>query len=273
MTTYTNIPDSDITSGKPTKQETGRALRDNLLAVIEGDATAPKPTSAFFSSISLSPIFTYKGDESDTAVTLSASANFPQHVYNCTNFTINSGITMTMTEPCLLIRCTGTFTLGSGAVINGVGVSDQGGNKGGGLGGNGDGSNFTSTLIKKEPVIDKAIVLSSGSGIHGGGNGETAGKGDVSGTLEVVAHGGAGGGCVIIVANTVNIDATAAINVTGGAGGNNAPAYGGGGGGGIVVVRANTISAPLLTYNLSGGASGGGSATAGASGWLSQEEL
>ena len=110
MTSFVTIPDSDILSGEPIKQETGRALRDNLLAVIEGDATAPTPSPAFFSSISLSPIFTYKGDESDTVVTLAASANFTQHVYNCTNFTINSGVTMTMTEPCLLIRCTGTFT-------------------------------------------------------------------------------------------------------------------------------------------------------------------
>jgi len=41
MTTYTNIPDADIDQDSPVTQPLMTALRDNLLSVAEGDATAP----------------------------------------------------------------------------------------------------------------------------------------------------------------------------------------------------------------------------------------
>jgi hypothetical protein len=41
MTVYTTIPDTDINPDKPIKSETGYALRDNPLAIAEGDPTAP----------------------------------------------------------------------------------------------------------------------------------------------------------------------------------------------------------------------------------------
>ena len=46
MTTYTTIPDTDIAQDKPIKAETGLALRDNALAIQEGDASAPSITLA-----------------------------------------------------------------------------------------------------------------------------------------------------------------------------------------------------------------------------------
>jgi len=41
MTAYTTIPDTDIAQDKPIKAETGLALRDNALAIQEGNASAP----------------------------------------------------------------------------------------------------------------------------------------------------------------------------------------------------------------------------------------
>jgi len=41
MTTYVTIPDADINPDKPIKSATAYALRNNLLAVVEGDSTAP----------------------------------------------------------------------------------------------------------------------------------------------------------------------------------------------------------------------------------------
>ena len=42
MSTYTNIPDATIETGKPIKATTGRALRDNPIAIAEGAVGAPR---------------------------------------------------------------------------------------------------------------------------------------------------------------------------------------------------------------------------------------
>lgn len=42
MTTFTTIPNSSLEPGKPIRSIDGLALRDNPLAIIEGDATAPR---------------------------------------------------------------------------------------------------------------------------------------------------------------------------------------------------------------------------------------
>jgi len=42
MTTFTTIPNSSLEPGKPIRSINGLALRDNPLAIIEGDATAPR---------------------------------------------------------------------------------------------------------------------------------------------------------------------------------------------------------------------------------------
>lgn len=42
MTTYTVIPDGDIDQNSPLTQPLMTALRDNLVAVLEGDVSAPK---------------------------------------------------------------------------------------------------------------------------------------------------------------------------------------------------------------------------------------
>ena len=42
MTTYTTIPDASLEPGKPARSVDAILLRDNPLAIAEGDATAPK---------------------------------------------------------------------------------------------------------------------------------------------------------------------------------------------------------------------------------------
>lgn len=42
MTTYTTIPDANLEPGKPARSVDALALRDNPLAIAEGDATAPR---------------------------------------------------------------------------------------------------------------------------------------------------------------------------------------------------------------------------------------
>jgi hypothetical protein len=46
MTTFTTIPNSSLEPGKPIRSIDGLALRDNPLAIAEGDATAPKIQTA-----------------------------------------------------------------------------------------------------------------------------------------------------------------------------------------------------------------------------------
>lgn len=50
MTTFTNITDTEVQQSKPIRALTGRALRDNPIAIAEGDATAPRIQSAALQS-------------------------------------------------------------------------------------------------------------------------------------------------------------------------------------------------------------------------------
>jgi hypothetical protein len=45
MTSYTTLPDATIAQDQPVTQAVGRALRDNPLAIAEGDPSAPKISS------------------------------------------------------------------------------------------------------------------------------------------------------------------------------------------------------------------------------------
>jgi hypothetical protein len=51
MTTYDPILDAEINSGQPGKSSIFYRLRDNLLSIIEGDASAPKISTAAFATI------------------------------------------------------------------------------------------------------------------------------------------------------------------------------------------------------------------------------
>ena len=46
MTTYTSIPNSSLEPGKPIRSIDGLALRDNPIAIAEGDASAPRIQTA-----------------------------------------------------------------------------------------------------------------------------------------------------------------------------------------------------------------------------------
>jgi hypothetical protein len=58
MTTYTSIPNSSLEPGKPIRSIDGLALRDNPLAIIEGDATAPRIVGKAIKRIQDMPVLT-----------------------------------------------------------------------------------------------------------------------------------------------------------------------------------------------------------------------
>jgi hypothetical protein len=62
MTTYTAITDTEIAPGKPVTESLIRRLRDNILAIIQGDASAPKVSnSAMASTQGGGQVFTASG--------------------------------------------------------------------------------------------------------------------------------------------------------------------------------------------------------------------
>jgi hypothetical protein len=58
MTTFTTIPNSSLEPGKPIRSIDGLALRDNPLAIIEGDATAPRIIGKAIKRIQDMPVLT-----------------------------------------------------------------------------------------------------------------------------------------------------------------------------------------------------------------------
>ena len=56
MTTFTTIPNSSLEPGKPIRSIDGLALRDNPLAIIEGDATAPRMVGKAIKRIQEMPV-------------------------------------------------------------------------------------------------------------------------------------------------------------------------------------------------------------------------
>lgn len=76
MTTFTTIPNSSLEPGKPIRSIDGLALRDNPLAIIEGDATAPRIVGKAvkrlqdYSVLTVSAADTYSTDIGDGRVSL-----------------------------------------------------------------------------------------------------------------------------------------------------------------------------------------------------------
>jgi len=99
MTAYTTIPDTDIAQDKPIKAETGLALRDNALAIQEGDASAPRIQRAAIQNSAVDSTKLNLGSSSASAslfggsaeITMSELSFFPTITSNLSNgFTIES---------------------------------------------------------------------------------------------------------------------------------------------------------------------------------------
>lgn len=272
---WTNILDAAVDPDSPVDTALVTAIRDNAMHLREwlgNGYTSGADQDHNHNGVNSAPVlikrpfFQDTGDGSLGSLVHSANANIAIGCYNYTDFTINSGITLTVTgQGPLIIRCTGTLTIagtlnaaGTGAVVvapgdgvsgvagtgnlrnfiiaGGSGGGSEGANIGGGafnLGGaTGNGGSITEASIQ-------VILASMGMLLFGGASGASG--------LNTTNYGGNGGGLVILIANSINF--TGAISCAG----SNATVRGGGGGGGVIVTAAKTYTNNTGTRTISGG--------------------
>lgn len=285
---YTTIPSSDYDVDSPLT--TG--LMGNIINNIEHSVERTRRLLNFF------------GDGANGVITYSSNQNVATGIYCCTNWTLNSGVTITLTRAgqhnTFILLCTGTATIQG--TINGAGGSSiagrtyqlpAGGGSGGGggsgqsvtVGSGGDGGDALyneggagSTGASGTPggagVAIDANVLQSRLLMHSilahsysGGNGGNGGAADPSGNI---ASGGGAGVGLIIIANTINFTSSGTINTNGGAGvagisDTSSGGGGGGGGAGAQLMAADTYTNNAGTRTFSGGAGGAAGGGAGSS--------
>jgi hypothetical protein len=258
MTTYdiSKLSDAKILADKPITQGQGRALRDNLLAVIEGDPSAPQ--------IQLGAIAF--GSDIDGSFVNGSTAPTAPGFFDYEDFTLSTPKTF----PCFsCIRVQGDFTLSDTLTIAPMLLADYdllrlfgtpkgndgeaGGTSSGGGGCVGAGGSNTGAGGAAIPIGSSSRLWVAQRGIAGG-------FGGVNGT-GVSKPGGAlflfvNGDCDL---SGGTIDASGAASTCGGA--SNAA---GGGGGSIYIVCRGAITAGTLKANGGGGvatvnaAAGGG---------------
>lgn len=240
------------------------------------------------------------GNGSDGDVTMVSDGSYDT-VKNFTNFTLNSGVTLTKLtagSP-LVIKCTGTCTLNGVVNLNGkgfVGQQDSAGKGYSGISGISSinyapsGSfdkNITFMLASLLHFDSLAIMGGAGAGVFAqhtsssntarsytggfgaasGGNSHAASSGSSSDGKALNYAGGNGGGGLLVIARKIVINAAVFAKGLDGASGssNGAVARSGGGGGGCAIFVANKIE-DNGTYDFTGGAAGGTYAGAGGTG-------
>ena len=212
------------------------------------------------------------GDGSDGDVTLVANANYdvPKQF---TNFTLNSGVTLSVTNNAtpLIIRCTGTCTINGTINLDGKGFPQPSGNAADGInnsmygagGGYGTSSNTKTSNggysaschegggVNANGLYQRLLSLNLDISCGGsGGNGATPNSDN--------GKGGAGGGALIIIAKSFKGTGTITAK------GNNGTAYspmgsgdslGGGGGGGQVgvITSDNSFTGTITVTGGNGG--------------------
>lgn len=251
---------------------------------------------------SVPPWLQWYGDGSNGALNVtSGTTTLTSGEYNYTTCNISAGaIVVATTTPYqapLIIRCNGTATIAgtvswspnTGGANGNATAANYGGAGGGGGGGTAAGtagSNVNGVNGGTAGVASggtgsagtaaggqlQKIFLSFGAnyqsgqdcgGANGGGGGSTG-----AGT------GGRGGGCIVIVAPSLNFSGTCDVSgVAGGASTANNAGAGGGGGGGICLLRSPSMT-NTGTFTVTGGAGGScgsftgcGTGGAGANGW------
>lgn len=259
MTSYIEIPDADIEPDQPIKSSTAFALRDNLLAVIEGDATAPKITSRTISpggsqadgDCTNATSFTGPGFFDFETLLLTAAKTLPFASF----LRIDGDATI---SDVLTVRRTFASSAAEAGILSAIGgaAAESSADRSGSSEGSGGGGGVVGTGGNSS---------NSGSGISPGGAGlvtsastiarlwaaRRALVGGNSGTA-VATSGVAGGGFLFLVVNG-DLDLTGGTIDASGADGNSGggEASGGGGGGCIIVVCTGTITGG--TYDVSGG--------------------
>ena len=231
------------------------------------------------------------------SVTHASNNSIAGGTYEFVDFTINSGVTLTITgDQPLIIRASGTVTINGtiqasgGDGGNGVTFMNAGAGGAGGPGGGAGGAGIFDPMLG--PLVG-ATGRGEGPGAGangwhpGGGAGHSAAGDTTAGAAGGAAYGnaalspisagsgggggsggnncgggggGGGGGYVQISATTINIGATGAIWVKGGNGGTDgggACGGGGGGSGGSIHLRASNLTV-AGTLDASGGTGGTG---------------
>ncbi|MBL0308655.1 MAG: T9SS type A sorting domain-containing protein [Bacteroidetes bacterium] len=184
------------------------------------------------------PLISYSGNDG----TISANGTIPAGIYNFVNFTINAGVTITIsggTGP-LIIRCTGTATIngiirfegGNGSAAPGGATGGIGGAGANGWGGDGGAGGKASGT----PNGNSGTSFGTSNGGGAGGIGAP--------NSNPFAGGGGGGGGY----QTVGSNGTASDGGAGGAGGS---LYGD-------ALLTTTMTQSSITTNLLGGSGGGG---------------
>lgn len=216
------------------------------------------------------------GDGSDGDVTMVSSSNYDT-AKNFKNFTLNAGVTLSVTSPLtpLILRCTGTcsingtidlrgkgFPLGLGHGVKGIApymISGESGNAN-------IGQIYTKFMgLDFTPIYgsggNDGMQKDFGTGFNGGGGGGVA-----SGIAPEIGRGGAGGGYLLIFAKKIIVTGSILVSGVDGQGGNgentqNRYACGGGGGGGCagIFYREKNITG---TITANGGAAGTGNSYA-----------
>lgn len=213
------------------------------------------------------------GDGSDGNVTLIANANYDTPK-NFTDFTLNAGVTLSVTNPLtpLIIRCTGTCTINGTIDLSGKGYQITDSNEGtkgvnrsyrgagGGAGGNNGGEGGGSTLYPSgTSAIQNVLfqsILSTNLELSWGGSGGNGAKGSTT-TGWSFGVGGAGGGAILIIAKSItgtgNIFAKGSNGGVPGSGSNKAGGGGGGGGEIALITSSYTFSGTVSAAGGSGG--------------------
>lgn len=230
------------------------------------------------------------------SVTISSGQNLSGiHFY--TDFTLNSGVTITVPagKRRLIIMATGTITINGTINASGAGATGSAGpNYVGGLNGTdgdpgtdqpgGSGGNFSSSGISTGAggsALIHGVVAARGGAAQGGNGAGTAGtpltgsdvpwpllnamggaggSGSV-GNSSAGGTGGNGGGSIVLIAPTVVLGSTATLNTSGAAGDAGTSGYPGAGGGGAgnLYVYARSYTDNGATFTQAGGAGGAAS--------------
>lgn len=284
---YVTIPSADYDVDSPLT--TG--LMGNIINNIDHTVERTRRLLNFF------------GDAANGVITYSSNQSVNMGIYLCTNWTLNSGVTITLTPRGIfntfIVLCTGTATIqgtinGTGSGPDNVtGVRPGGGSGGGGGGGSSGGSaglvgsDGHKTLYNNAGVggiaeasgtagvaIDANVlqsrllmhsVLSHDFGGALGGGGGAGGDGGVGGAA------GRGGAGIVIMASVINFTSTGVITSNGGAGSSGTTSVtsgggGGGGGAGAQLMAADTYTNNAGTRNFTGGSGGASVGTSGGGG-------
>jgi len=238
-------------------------------------------------------------------VTVSSNGNY-SGIHYYTDFTLNSGVTMTVPAGSgrLIIIASGTITIngtisgagggvmsgGAGGITAGTSGSPGTDQPGGGGGGNSAAGNSGAA---GGSVLSHGVTIQSGGagGLSGAGSagtqlsgssaimqdlftlwGGASGGGGGGDSANAGASGGRGGASIVLAAPTIVLAATAVFNTTGSSGGaapSATQAAGGGGAAGDVVILTRSYTDNGATFTLTGGSGGAGNganATAGGAG-------